>query len=171
MPHLLDPRVLLLAAAGVLAGCANYRLGDPAGLAFSTVYVEPVRNTSAAPQVQALLTAQIRSAFARDGRLVLAASPDQGDVTLAIVVADFRRDVAATRPDDPGLAQKFDLHLVAHCTLRDNRTGRTYFAERPISAARGLPLEEGLAAAEYHIFPILTELLAERITRTVLDVW
>ena len=165
--RLLAPVIGLL----FLAGCAHYRLGDTGKLAFTTIYVAPARNISRLPQAQAILTTQVREALAQDGRVALANSPQSADATLEIVIRDYHRDVASVRETDTALARKFTLTLAVDCTLRDNRNGTVYFADRPIDTQRDAFTDGGQIQAEYQAVPLLAESLAKKITRAVLDVW
>lgn len=164
---------LLILAACVLgtAGCANYRLGTGSAPAFRTLHVEPVANRTLLPQAQSLVTTRLRETFARDGRTQLSNSPDAADATLVVVINDYRRDIAAVREGDTGLARKFNVTLGVTCTLRDNRTGRPIFEHRPVSAVREVFTDSGQLQAEYQTLPILAEALAVKIVHTTLDTW
>jgi hypothetical protein len=160
-----------LAALVALTGCAHYRLGTGTTPAFRTIFVEPVANRTLLPQAQAVLSARLRDAFARDGRVTLAASPAAADAVLVVEISDYRRDVGAAREDDTGLARKFNVTLGAVCTLRDNRTGRPIFDRRTISAVREVFTDRGQIQAESYTLPLLAEALAQKIARVSLDTW
>ena len=161
--------LVLLAVAG--SGCANYRLGTGATPAFHTLYVEPVANKTLLPQSQPLLSTRLRESFARDARVQLANSASAADATLHVVINDYRREVAAVREGDTGLARKFNVTLGALCTLRDNRTGKAIFENRPISAVREVFTDSGQLQAEYQTLPLLADALAAKVVHTALDVW
>jgi len=170
---------LLLIGLGV-AGCAHYQLGTQGRLAFDTLYVAPVANQTLLPQSRDIMSTQIRDALARDGRVTLVNTPQAADATLSVTLLDYHRDIAAVREQDTGLASKFTLTLSAACTLRDNRTGRAYFENRPVSVERDVftdsgqpssPLTGDQLQAEYNTVPLLGESLGDRVAHTVLDVW
>ncbi|HVU23294.1 MAG TPA: LPS assembly lipoprotein LptE [Opitutus sp.] len=174
LPHFLSPVLRLLSLVSCLlfvAGCTHYQLGDTGKLSFSTIYVAPARNVSRLPQAQASLTTQVREALARDGRVALANSPQSADATLEIVIRDYHREVASVQERDTGLARKFTLTLAVACTLRDNRNGTVYFADRPIDTQRDAFTDGGQLQDEYQSVPLLAGSLAKKITRAVLDVW
>jgi Lipopolysaccharide-assembly len=179
-PSLRALRLPVLAAILVLAGCAHYELGTGSRLAFSSIYVEPVENRTRLPQAQAVVSSGLRDAFAKDGRLALAPSAGSADATLTVVLSEYRRDVAAVREADTGLASKFAVTLTALCTLRDNRTGRAYFERRPVSVERDVftdsgnpwsPLTGDQPQAEYNNVPLLAQSLGGRVAHAVLDTW
>ena len=107
-------RVLL--ATGLLlacvfgGGCSHYRLGTGSRPAFTSLRIEPVANRTALPQAEALVSARLREAFIRDGRVAIGSG---GNVTLSVSLTDYRRDIAAVREGDTGLARKFNLTLSA----------------------------------------------------------
>ncbi len=172
-------RLLLLLVC--VTGCAHYQWGTaPARLRFATLYVEPVRNRTLQPQLVAPLSMIVREAFLRDGRVRLVDSPEAADVTLAVVLIDYHREVAAVREQDTGLASKFRISVTTLCTLTDTRTQRPYFSDRPITVRRDVFTDNGnphsslvgdQLQAEYNLVPILGANLGRQLTHAVLDVW
>jgi hypothetical protein len=170
---MLAPRRFLLLLATMLVGfgCSHYRLGTGAGPAFATLYVAPVANQTLLPQAQAVLSTQVREAFARDGRVSLSNSATSADAVLTVVIRDYHRDVRAVREDDTGLARKFALILAVDCTLHDTRAGRDLFTNRRVTVSRDAFTDGGQLQSEYQTLPLLAEALADKISHTVLDVW
>jgi hypothetical protein len=155
-------------------------LGTGGKLAFTTLYVEPVRNKVLLPQAQAVVSSEVREAFIRDGRVEIVDSPEAADAVLTVVITDYHREMIATREADIGLASKFAVTLGATCSLRDNRSGRDLFKDRVISAERDAYTDNGQPAstltgdqlqAEYNLLPLLGESLADKVTHAVLDTW
>ena len=165
------PVFIILGALLGFAGCAHYRLGSEGKLSFATLYVAPATNKSSVPQAQAILSTQVRTALAHDGRVTLASSPDNADATLEITIRDYRRTVASVQQRDTGLARKFTLTLAVTCTLRDNRTQKVLFADRPIDAEREAFVDGGQLQSEYQTLQLLAESLGDKIAHAVLDVW
>jgi hypothetical protein len=87
------------------------------------------------------------------------------------VLNEYRRDIAAVREDDTGLARKFNVTLGALCTLRDNRNGKLIFENRPVNAVREVFTDSGQLQSEYQTLPLLAEALALRVAHAALDVW
>lgn len=166
-------RTALALGAGLLllAGCAHYQLGTGTKLSFSTLYVAPVRNASGLPQAQAIVSTQVRQAFINDGRVALAASPAAADATLEVDLISYSRQAAVSLRTDTGLARTFNVTLNARCTLRDNRTGRVLFANRPLSVTKEVFTDSGQLQAEYQNVPLLAQTLAQDVMHAVLDVW
>jgi hypothetical protein len=164
---------LLTTLAGhvVTSGCSHYQLGTGGALAFRTLYVEPVANKTLLAQSQPLLSTRLRESFARDARVQLANSANAADATLVIVINDYHREIAAVREGDTGLARKFNLTLGATCTLRDNRSGKTIFENRPVNAVREVFTDSGQLQSEYQTLPLLADALATKVVHTTLDVW
>lgn len=164
-------RLWPLALALLCAGCGHYQLGTAGKLTFRTLYIEPVENRTLLPQSRALLTTQIRETFARDQRVTLVNSPEVADATLAVTITSYRRDVLTVREGDTGLARKFNLILATSATLRDRRTGKILFENRPIEAQREVFTDSGQLQSEYQTLPLLAETLAGKLSHAVLDVW
>jgi hypothetical protein len=173
---------LLLASALLAQGCANYRLGTGADPSFTTLYIEPAKNKTTLAQSQALMSTFIREAFVRDGRVTVVDRASDADATLEVTIVNYRRDNAANREDDVGLARKFTLHLRASCRLRDNRTGRILFDGRIVEAQREAFTDNGLGSvpfgtsndqlqSEYNTLPLLASSFSDKLTHAVLDVW
>lgn len=159
-------------------GCAHYQLGTEAKLSFHTLYLAPVGNKAKLPQAVAVVTTQLRQAFIADGRVTIVNSPDQADATLTVSLTDYGRAVTSARPDDTGLARKFDLHLTALCTLRDNRTAKALFEQRAVSVEQQIfatatpqQSDSNQLQAEYQALPQLATKLADKVAHTALDVW
>jgi hypothetical protein len=176
--RLLFAAVTLLLAGFSLSGCSHYQLGTEGKLTFTRLYIAPVENKAALPQATAIFSTQLRDAFLRDSRVVLVNSPTEADVTLTVSLSRLSRAVATARPDDTGLARKFEITIHTVCTLRDNRTGTNLFENRPVDAMRQLfttpspaVSESDQLQAEYNLMPHLAQALADRVAHTVLDVW
>ena len=163
--------LLVLAAACLLAGCTAYQFGTGSQPKFATLYLAPVNGETPLPQAQALFTTQLREAFIRDGRVALVGSAEAADAVLQVSVTGYDRTVALSRPDDTGLARRFDVSLRARATLTDNRSKQNYFIRRPLAAKRGVFTDSGLVPAEYQALPLLAEQLAAATLHAVLDTW
>lgn len=163
------PRLALLCSVLLVAGCSHYSLGTGPAVPFRTLEVEPVVNRTLLPQAPAVVTSRLREAFARDGRAQLAEAP--AEAVLTVTLSGYRREVAAVREGDTGLARKFNVTLDALCTLRLTGTGKVVFENRLIQATREVFTDGGQLQAEYQVLPLLADALAAKVTRAALDVW
>lgn len=161
---------LAVAALFFAAGCSHYRLGQPANPAFRSLYVAPVVNQAFIPQATALVNTQVRQTLATDGRIELAADAAAGDVTLAITLLGYQREVVAARRSDTGLARKFAITLRAEITAT-NREGRKLLDRRSIVVTREIFTDSGQQQAEYENLPLLAEALAREIAHVLHDTW
>lgn len=166
--------LISLFALGVLAclfGCQHYQMGSPATLSFDSIYIEPIRNDSFAPQAQALLDQQLTMAFMEDAR-VKVAREDDAEALLSIVLVDYRTNISATEESDTAVGRSFNLTLVAHCTLVDAQTGDVLFLrDIPVSATVDAFADEGFQQSEYQAMPVLTRNLAKNIRDLTLSGW
>lgn len=161
----------LLSLAFGLAGCAGYQLGTGAAPKFATLYVAPIKAQALVPQSQVLVTTEIREAFIRDGRVTLVDSAAEAEAVLEVSLTGYNREVAVSRPDDTGLARRFDVTLEARATLTDNRTKQALFSQRRLEARRGVFTDSGLVPAEYQTLSLLAEQIARDAVHATLDVW
>ncbi|MBL9202346.1 MAG: hypothetical protein JNL39_17685 [Opitutaceae bacterium] len=160
-----------VAAAAFLGGCAHYQLGTGAAPAFRTLHIEPVANRTLLPQSQAIVSTHLREAFARDARAQLVNSAAGSDAILVVTITGYRREVAAAREGDTGLARKFNITLEAACTLRDQRAAKTIWENRPVSVTREVFTDGGQLQSEHQAISLLAESLAAKIVRGALDTW
>jgi len=161
----------VICAALFLSGCAGYQLGTGTNLKFSTLFIAPVSSETTIPQAQALVTAQLREAFGRDGRVTLVNSPEAADAVLQVVLTGYDRAIAVALPNDTGLARRFNVTLKASATLTDNRSKQAYFTKRALTVQRGVFTDSGLIPSEYQALPLLAAQLANEATHAVLDTW
>ena len=173
-------RALGLTAGALVAGCAHYQMGAEGHLAFRSVYIAPVATRILLPQAQALLSTQLRTNFEHDPRVVLVGSPEAADATLEVTIIAYKREIAAVREQDTGLASKFSITLTALCTLRDTHSSRVFFRDREVKVARAVYTDNGQPSyslvgvqqqAEYNTLPVMANALADKVAHTVLDVW
>ena len=168
----------VLIGLNLFSGCAHYQLGTEGKLSFHTLYIAPVENKAKLPQSVAIVSTQIREAFIHDGRVTVVDSLAEADATLTVSLSHYGRDVTTSRPDDTGLARKFNLNLSANCTLRDNRSATVLFDKRPIAVEQQIfttatpqQADSNQLQAEYQALPQLATKLAEKVAHTTLDVW
>ena len=165
-----------------LSGCRSYHLGHPSELPFESIYIRPAANDSFAPQAQALISADVREAFIRDGRVKVLASEEDADVVLLINLTEYNRSPGARLTDDTVQAFDFDIKLKSKVSLYDQNKGRYYFQNEMIEAdtnaytqtpyrAAGSPNTQTYHLAESQAMPQVTREMARRIADRILSVW
>ena len=159
-------RILPLAAACLLAGC-GYHMGTDAAPPFSSLTIEPIRNESYAPQLQAEMHRQLADSLAQEKALHV--TTEGGSARLRVTLTDFRRDVGAVNPNDTVLAASYNLTLVAKVTLET--ADRVYFKDRIFSVSLPAFGGAGYNRTETQTLPLLSRELSKRIKDAVVDVW
>ena len=167
------PGLLPLLACGalaLLASCSHYHLGTAtAGPGFDRLFVAPVVNAAYVPQAAPLVATQVRTAFARDGRVVLAdASGDSARLDIRLV--SYEHAIAAVLPSDTALGRKFNVSLTAEITVTD-ASGKKLIDRRTVRVSRDVFSDSGQQPAEYQTLPLIAEALATEIAHAVLDTW
>ncbi|HTB62154.1 MAG TPA: LptE family protein [Opitutales bacterium] len=165
---------LLLVALGMaaLAGCAHYTLGSVGKLDFQSLYIAVAKNNSFGAQASEPVTRELRQTFLQEGNLRLADQAD-ADATLDVIISNYTRAADATQQGNTLNAQSYTLTLTANCTLVDNRTGKTYFKDRQVSATEDALVQNGdnFNEAEYQSMAKLARDLSVKIKDTVVTVW
>ena len=176
---------LVAAALTLLSGCASYQLGSSGEIPFETLYVEPASNDSFAPQAQAIVSAQLREAFIRDGRVKLVTKAEDANAVLSVNLTDYERRSASRSTRDSERAQDFDISLESEVALFNQRSGDYYFEERTFtertnSYVRNPYVDEDNLSIQnldaYHqgereAMPRLARGLARQIADEVLSTW
>ncbi len=164
---------LNLAVFAVIAfciGCSNYRLaGTPIDLPFKSVYVQPVKNYSYAPQASNLLTNAVSDAISQTPQLKVANKSD-ADAVLVVEIIDYRKRSYATRRDDTALAAAFKIYATAKCTL--SMGGKIIFKDRSVSTSVIVhPVNNDFINSEYQDMPVLMRDLGVKIKDSVIGIW
>ena len=161
-----SPRCLLAALVLCLSGC-GYHLGTDATPPFTSIIVEPIRNESYAPQLQAEMHRQLADSLAQEKSLHVVT--EGGQAHLRVTLVDYRRDVAAVDPNDTVRAASYNMTLVAKVTLETS--DKVLFKDRLFTAV--LPAFGGVGynRTETQTLPLLSRELSKRIKDAVVDVW
>ncbi len=168
-------------ALALLSGCANYQLGDSAPLPFRTLYIVPAANDSFAPLAVSTVSAEMREAFIRDGRVTLVAKEENADAVLSILLTDYERTAVTRDNEDTVRARDFSIQFSARLSLYNQISGDDYFRDRSISARTNTYVGNPYAGtestpfdyrqAEHLAMPRLARDLARQAASTVLSNW
>lgn len=154
----------ILCCLGLLVGCKAYHWGTPGDEGVNGLYIAPVVNQTATPQVRALLTEQLRRTFGQSVRWKLETA-DQAPYQLVVELVEVRQKIAATQEDDTGRGISFTRHLVARATLTGLNGVVVKIPEIPVE---GIVFSQpGLPESAYQALPGLTQRLAEQIYQQV----
>ncbi|MGC6455179.1 MAG: LPS assembly lipoprotein LptE [Coraliomargaritaceae bacterium] len=126
--------VSITSAVLFLSGCANYHMGDSAPLPFHSIYILPAVNESFAPLAVASVSAEIREAFIRDGRVVLVTKEEEADAVLTIDLTDYDRTAVTRESEDTVRARDFRIRFEGRLSLFNQTSGNYYFQDRSIVA-------------------------------------
>lgn len=172
-----------LITLALFSGCASYKLGAPTELPFESIYIRPASNDSFAPQVQALVSAQIRETFIRDGRVKLLSKESDADAVLSVNLTNYERNAGARNRQDTVSARTFNLTIHAAISLYNANQGDFFFEERNVSEdasvygdnpfvdAKDFEQRQAYNQAEYSAMTRLARSLARQITDEVLSPW
>lgn len=159
---------VLLGVSALLTGC-HYKMGTEAEPPFSAITIEPVRNESFAPQMQAEIHRQLADSLAQESALRVVSSG--GRAKLSVALTDYRREVAAVNPSDTLAAASYALTLEAKVSLFDNATGKFLFRDRVFRATLPAYTQSGFNRTETQTLPLISRELAKNIKDAVMGVW
>jgi hypothetical protein len=134
-----------------------------------TVYVAPVKNHAYAPQIQGLLTRQLREEIGRSGYLKLE-DKDRADAHLEVTVETYGRSIGAVFETDPDTAKSLSLSLSAKCCLVRVGDGKLYLKDQAVSCSRSIQANDFAQTIEYQKMPELTREMAKKIVMLVANV-
>lgn len=168
-PYKYFPTILILL---LLNGCQHYHLGNPpTKVAFSTLYIQPVQNNSYAPQLQGLLSSQIRQTFLLENNIRLVSTEAEAEATLSITLTKFSESPITLINEETSLGRSFNTTLEASYSLINNKAGKPYFSGRKASASVTVFIDGGIQPSRYQSMPALTAELANTIKNNITNTW
>ena len=168
-----------LLTLAILSGCTSYRWGSGTELRFESLYVKPADNESFAPQAQAIVSAKIREAFIRDGRVKIVSSEEQADAVLMVNLTHYKSKPSSRSSIDTEMARTFFITLTAVTSLYDNNNGSYHYQNRTSEASTNAysdnpfnpAIPDSYQQAEYQAIPQLARNLARKIADETLSTW
>lgn len=163
----------------VFGGCSHYSVINNDAFPFETIYIDPVNNTSYAPNVQALFDTQIRQKLLESGMLRIVQNRDQADCELFIRLENYKRSPKGRSSQDPGQITALNASLTAIVSFYDNQQGRYLIDEYALSTSEPIFFTESdteqapldTKEGEYRALPKITDVLADQIAQLILNHW
>lgn len=155
--------VLLVGVAGLVCGCAGYRLGSPHALGTSarTVFVQPVVNETTEPRVGEALTSALRRHIQQDGTFALA-DKEESDLILAVTATAYGRQAISFHPDDVVRPRDLQVTLQARARVIERNSGQVLL-DRQFAGRQWMRIGPDMAAAERQALPMVAEDLARLV--------
>lgn len=121
--------VLAIAAAALLSGCVEYRLGSMLPNDVRTVYMPTCVNATSEPLIEMDATRAILSQIQMDGSLRIA-SEDTADTILDVKLTNFDLDPVGYVAGDSSTVDQYRMRITASFVLR-RQSDNTVVAESP----------------------------------------
>lgn len=121
--------VLAIAAAALLSGCVEYRLGSMLPNDIRTVYMPTCVNATSEPLIEMDATRAILSQIQMDGSLRIA-SEDTADTILDVKLTNFDLDPVGYVAGDSSTVDQYRMRITASFVLR-RQADNTVVAESP----------------------------------------
>ena len=159
-------RLLALLIVAALAGCSGYHLGGPK-LAFRSIDVAPIRNSTARTGTHAVLHGKIIEALAADPRVKIGS----GDAILETEIVRYQRDGFTTKTGDAYAYTSYRVSFEVRCTLTADGGKRILFKDRTFKSLSTLQLSGDPAAEELSLSPTLFSDIASQIREAATTAW
>ena len=160
---------VLLAAAGLLAGCAGYHLGPVNGAAAGEKSIEilPFNNQTLQPRLGDAVTRALRERFQTDATYLLA-THDPGDIVVSGVITRYNREGLSFLNNDVTTTENYRVGVIAHVVVRERATGRALL-DKNVNGYALVHVGTDLADSERQSLPLLAEDLARNITELITE--
>ena len=159
-------RLLALLIVAALAGCSGYHLGGPK-LAFRSIDVAPIRNSTARTGTHAVLHGKIIEALAADPRVKIGS----GDAILETEIIRYQRDGFTTKTGDAYAYTSYRVSFEVRCTLTADGGKRILFKDRTFKSLSTLQVSGDPAAEELSLSPTLFGDIASQIREAATTAW
>jgi hypothetical protein len=159
-------RLLALLIVAALAGCSGYHLGGPK-LAFRSIDVAPIRNSTARTGTHAVLHGKIIEALAADPRVKIGS----GDAILETEIIRYQRDGFTTKTGDAYAFTSYRVSFEVRCTLTADGGKRILFKDRTFKSLSTLQVSGDPAAEELSLSPTLFGDIASQIREAATTAW
>lgn len=155
--------------AGLLSGCAGYRLGPINTLApaAQSIQINPIVNQTVEPRLSEAVTGALRKQFQRDATYRLATRND-GDIIVTGVITRYDRKELSFLPDDVLTVKDYRVSLTAQITARERASGRVLL-DQPVTGHSLLRVGTNLASAERQALPLLAEDVANKVVALIAE--
>jgi len=162
-------RLVGLVVAGLLTGCAGYRLGPTNGTAAGarSIEIRPFANQTFEPRLTEAVTQQLRKQLQRDGTFQLS-TQGGASVTVTGSLVKYEREPLSFQPRDVITTRDYSVHLTAHVRALDNGTGRVLL-DRNIAGRTTVRNVPDLGSAERQAATLVAENLAQNIRSLLVD--
>jgi hypothetical protein len=161
--------LVMVGAAGWLAGCAGYRLGPTNGMTAGSrsIQVNPFANDTAEPRLSDAVTSSLRKQLQHDGTYRLD-TQNEGDVIVSGRLTRFDRYYLTFQPRDVVTPRDFRVQMTAHVVATERLTGRKLL-ERDVIGHSTVRITTDLPSVERQAVPLIAEDLARNITALLVD--
>lgn len=169
MKRLLCNPWLALLVAGLLAGCAGYKLGPTNGVEAGarSIQVTPFVNATREARLGEPVTHALRKMLQQDGTYKLNSSGD-ADLVVEGEITDFIRTELTYQPSDVATVRDYNLTIVAKFTVRERSSGKVVL-QRTVRGWTSILVGSDLASGEHQALPLLAESLAHSATSAIVD--
>jgi hypothetical protein len=157
------PRIFLIMAAALLAGCSAYHLGPVNGAVAGSqsIEIQPFNNETLEPRLGDAITQALREKLQADGTYRLATHGD-GDIVVTGVILHYRRQGLSYLNSDASTTENYRINMVVHVVARE-RSSNKILLNKDVTAFTLVNVGSDLASSERQATPLLAEDLAGKV--------
>lgn len=159
-----------LSLAGLLCGCAGYRLGSTLPPDIRSIYIPTFKNESGEPEAEVTATRATIEEFQKDGSLTVAGQPQAADVILEATLTSIKLEPVRYEEDDPKAAGEYRLWMSADVVLRRRGAAEAMMTRR-LSGDRKFVPSGDLSSGKRTVMPEAAADLAHDIVEAVVEAW
>jgi outer membrane lipopolysaccharide assembly protein LptE/RlpB len=159
----------LVAATGLLAGCAGYHLGPVNNVVAGEKSIEilPFNNQTLQPRLGDVVTQALRQRLQTDATYNLA-THESGDIVVSGVITRYNREGLSYLNNDVTTTENYRVSAIAHVVVRERATGKLLL-EKNVNGYTLIHVGTDLADSERQSLPLLAEDLARNITELITE--
>ncbi len=161
--------IMLAAVAGVLTGCAGYRLGSTLPPGINIVNVPTFINKTSEPLLEIVTSKAVISEIQRDGTLSIG-SPEKCDVVLNVSVIDLQLKPLRYETDHTTTTREYRMTITASLKLTNRLSGKVMTRSVVTGETDFIPTGD-LSSAKRDAVPDAARDLAHSIVESVVEYW
>lgn len=159
----LTSALFIVLMAGLLCGCAGYKLGPVGGevAGDKSIQVNPFKNQTIEPRLGEAVTSAVRKRIQTDGTFKLDTG-GTGDIILNGVITEYNRSPASYQPNDLISVRDYYVEMKVEITAVERSTGKV-ICNKTVTGRTVLNVGNDLSSSERQSLPIIAEDIARKV--------
>lgn len=160
----------LAAVAGIVTGCANYRLGTTLPPHLKTIHVATFTNRTVEPNIESKITTAVRRKFQHDGQLKLVSSEADADIVLKATLVSYDIESLVYEKNNPNTTRRYRARIYCDVDAREAQSGKVIVTRR-VCGDTTFPAAGDTVTARRNAVNDVARELAEEVVDCVIGAW